>query len=267
MSIVAEILSSAQGGKLTENLAQSLGITQDQAADAVEALTPALALGLRNVATDPEALEKVLAGVVHPTHQASYEDPAVAHGAEANQLGQAAVVHLFGSESAANEVAQVAARNLGLGPEVVSKLLPVLASVVLGGLFKSFNSQGLGGILGQLAGGGGLGSILGQLAGAAAAPQGGAGAGGLGSILGAALGGGQQGGLLGGLLGAVLGGGSAAPAPAPAPSGGQAPLPGGLDPASLQAAIEQMTHSLSGGPAPQAPHSDLQDVLDKVFPK
>jgi len=280
MSSVTEILSSAQDGKLIENLAQRLGLSTEQTQAAVEALTPALALGLRNAAGNPAVLEQVVAGVVHPAHQGSYEDPAVAHGEEASELGQAAVAHLFGSSSAAGQVAQIAARDAGLRPDILSRLLPVLASVVLGGLYKSLNNQGLGSILGQIAGGGGLGSILDQLGGATtaptpSAPQSGApqSGGSLGGLLGSLLGGGQQGGggLLGGLLGALLGGGSAGGGAPAAPGGaGRPSLPGGLDPATLQAALDQIKKSLNPGSATSgAPgqNAELQDVLDKVFPK
>ncbi len=275
MSDVAEILSSDQGGELIENLARSLGLSTEQTRAAVEALTPALALGLRNAATNPAVLEQIVAGVVHPTHLAAYDDPAVAHGEEAGELGQAAIAQLFGSGSAAGQVAQIAARDSGLRPDILARMLPVLASVVLGGLFKSFNNQGLGSILEQIASGGGLGSILGQLGGGAttapSAPSGQAqqSGGGLGGLLGALLGGGKQGGggLLGGLLGALLGGGGAPAAPGGA---GQTSLPGGLDPATLQAALEQIKKSLNpGGAISAAPgqNAELQDVLDKVFPK
>jgi hypothetical protein len=276
MSDVAEILSSAQGGELIENLARSLGLSTEQTRAAVEALTPALALGLRNAATNPAVLEQIVAGVVHPTHLAAYDDPAVAHGEEARELGQAAIEQLFGSGSAAGQVAQIAARDAGLRQDILTRMLPVLASVVLGGLFKSFNNQGLGPILGQIASGGGLGSILGQLGGATTAPSAQTTApsaqqsgGGLGGLLGALLGGGKQGGggLLGGLLGALLGGGGAPAAPGGA---GQTSLPGGLDPATLQAALEQIKKSLNpGGAISAAPgqNAELQDVLDKVFPK
>ena len=67
----------------------------EQTRTAVEALTPALALGLRNAATNPAVLEHVVAGVVHPTHLAAYDDPAVAHGEEARKLGQAAITQLL----------------------------------------------------------------------------------------------------------------------------------------------------------------------------
>jgi hypothetical protein len=59
----------------------------------------------------------------------------------------------------------------------------------MGGLFHSMNSQGMGGILGQLAGAanspGGLGSILGQATGGAQQPAGG----GLGGLVSNVLGG------------------------------------------------------------------------------
>ena len=170
MSDVTEILSSAQGGQLIENLARSLGLSTEQTRTAVEALTPALALGLRNAATNPAVLEHVVAGAVHPTHLAAYDDPAVAHGEESRELGQAAIAQLFGSGSAAGQVAQIAARDVGLRPDILARMLPILASVVLGGLAKSFNNQGLGSILEQIASGGGLGSILGQLGGATTRP-------------------------------------------------------------------------------------------------
>ncbi len=270
MSIVTEILESAQGGKLVENLAQEFGLSAEQAKAAIEALAPALTLGLRNAASNPEVLHKVISDITHPAHAAAFADAGAAHGEEAGSLGQAAVANLFGSGSAAGQMAQVAARDAGLRPDILSRLLPVLASVVLGGLFKSFNSQGLGSILGQLAGSGGLGSILGQLGGAAApTPQSG---GGLGGLLGALLGGGQQGGggLLGGLLGSLLGGKPPVGAQQPGRTGGPSSLPGGLDPATLQAALEQIKKTLNPGGATSSASGqsgELQDVLDRVFPK
>ena len=265
MSTIEDILVSAQGGKLIDNLAQSFGLSSEQIRSAITALAPALALGLRNAAQNPEVLNKVVDGLAHPTYAAAFVDHSVACCEETATLGQGAITQLFGSNSAAGQVAQIAARDAGLRPDILTQLLPVLASVVLGGLSKSLTDKGLGPILGQIAGGGGLEAILGQLAGGGApaprpqqVPQ--------------APAGGGLGGLLGGLLGALLGGarGPAGGAPsAPSPSG----LPGGLDPASIQSAIELIKKTLAqGGPAPGASpagrqHAELQDVLDRVFPR
>lgn len=254
MSTVAEIIDAAQGGKLIENLAEQFGLTKEQTRAAVEALAPALALGLRNAAADPGALDKLVADVAHPAHAAAFLDPAAAAGEDAGAVGQAAVANLFGSGSAAGQMAQVAARDAGLRPDILARLLPVLASVVLGGLFKSLDKQGLGSILGQLAEAGGLGSILGQLGGGAPKPQ--------------SQAGGGLGGLLGALLGIFLRGGR--PAGQPSSRADAHSLPGGLDPAGLEAAIEQIKKTLNPeGKLPSAPARDaeLQDVLDRVFPR
>ncbi|MFY9657591.1 MAG: hypothetical protein WAK01_13580, partial [Methylocystis sp.] len=59
-------------------------------------------------------------------------------------------------------------------------------------------------------------------------------------------------------------------------SGAPSGLPGGIDPAAIQSAIEMIKKTLAqGGPAPggaaSAPaggrHAELQDVLDRVFPR
>jgi hypothetical protein len=290
MSSVADILVNAQDGKLVENLAQNLGLSAEQADAAVKALAPALAMGLANAANDPGALEKIIAGAAQPeTHQAAFFHADAAHSDDMLEEGRAILTQLFGSSDASGKIAQVAARETGLRPDILSQLLPVLASVVLGGLFKNLNSQGLGPIFEQIVKGGGLGEILGKLGGAAGggATQGGAAGGGLSDILeqlarNAGAGGGQAapqsgggsglGGLLGGLLGALLGGGGARAqrpgGPSPAPS----PTPAGLDPATLQAALEQLKKILAPAGSASAPKSggggydtDLQDVLGQVF--
>ncbi|MFY9657611.1 MAG: DUF937 domain-containing protein, partial [Methylocystis sp.] len=168
MSTIEDILVSAQGGKLIDNLAQSFGLTPEQIRSAITALAPALSLGLRHAVSNPETLNKVVDGLAHPTHAAAFVDPSVACCEQTATLGQGAITQLFGSNSAAGQVAQIAARDAGLRPDILSQLLPVLASVVLGGLSKSLSDKGLGPILGQIAGGGGLESILGQLAGGGA---------------------------------------------------------------------------------------------------
>ena len=277
MSMVEDILVSAQGGKLIDNLAQSFGLTPEQIRSAITALAPALSLGLRNAASNPEVLNKVVDGLSHPTHAAAFMDHSVACCEETSTLGSGAINQLFGSNSAAGQVAQIAARDAGVRPDILTQLLPVLASVVLGGLSKSLSDKGLGPVLGQIAGGGGLEAILGQLAGGGApaprpqqspqAPQ-----------FPPGQAGGGLGGLLGGLLGALLGGGARGPAGAPSAPGAPAPtgLPGGLDPAAIQSAIEMIKKTLAqGGTAPGGSpsasaggrHAELQDVLDRVFPR
>jgi hypothetical protein len=280
MSNITDILSSAQDGRLIDNLSDRFGLTPEQTDAAVKALVPALSIGLQNAANDPASLEKIIGAVNQPAHHAAFDSPDIAYSDDNVDRGRELLAQLFGSGSEAGQVVQLAARETGLRPGLLSQLLPVLASVVLGGLFKSFNSQGLGGILGQLANSGALGSILGQLTGAPSAPQAGpaapqGGGGLLGGLLGSLLGGGRggagggAGGGLGGLLGSILGGRRPSVARdtyEPAPN--EPAQPGGLDPATLEAALEQIKKTLQpgGGGAANAGHySELEDVLGKVF--
>lgn len=277
MSNITDIVFSAQNGQLIDGLAERFGLSKEQIEAAVNALIPAVSAGLTNAAEQANSLETIIGAAAQPQHLAAYDagdysDDSIEHGREL-------VANLFGSNAEANQVVQVAARAAGLRPDIMSQLLPVLISVVLGGLFKG-SGQGLGGVLGQLASSGALGSILGQLTG-----------GGLGGGAPppppqqqpppAPRSGGGLGGLLGGLLGSLLGGGRR-PAPGggglerggPSPGGfesapqaGPGGLPDGLDAESLQAALEQIKKTLQpGGAGANAGHqADLQDVLGQIF--
>jgi hypothetical protein len=268
MSNLSDILFSAQDGKLVENLAARFGLSPEQTRAAVKALLPALSTALSRAAEHPETLGKVIDAVAEPSHHSAFGSADHAHSDDGVEQGRQALTQLFGSSAATGQIAQLAAGQTGLRADLMGQLLPVLASVVLGGLFKNFSSQGLGSIIGALAGGGGVGAILEQLA-----------RGGLGGAMGGgapapqpASSSGPLGGILGSILGGLLGGGRS-PGGQPAPQGGLPggfQLPGGLDPATVQAAIEKIRNTLQppgAGPGAQshAQNPELGDILDKVF--
>lgn len=287
MSDLIDLLFSAQNGQLVSNLAQRFGLSDEQMDNAVKALAPALAIGLRNAAEQPSGFEKIIGALVTPENESAYDRPDAAHADDSVARSRELLSDLFGSPAAAGQVVQVAARDSGLRPDILSQLLPVLASVLLGGLFKNVSNQGLGGILGQLASSGALGSILEQVLGGGRAappePTPGPRPGGMGGGLG---------GLLGGILGSLLGGRRPPPGyqrgggPVAAPSGGSSGgdiLGGGgsvgptaeFDPAQLQQAIEQIKKTLQvgrgdGGAAGAnagGGQSDLESILGQMFGK
>ncbi len=229
MADLDALISSAQGGQLIANLAERFGLTQDQVKKAVDALAPALSFGLEKTVEKPEGLGKIVECLCAAQECCAHDHADAAHAPDAIDRGQTAVLSLFGSEDNASQVLRAAAQQTGVSPDILSQLLPILASVLFGGLNKSMGQGGMGGIVGQVleqlvrgggapaggSGGGGLGDILGQvLGGGQQAPRGGGG--GLGDILGQVIAGGQQaprggGGGLGDILGQVLGGGQQAP--------------------------------------------------------
>jgi hypothetical protein len=253
MTNISEIVQSAQGGAVIDNLADRFGLSQEQTKSAVYALIPALSAALQRIAANPERLGPVIESMSVETHyHAAFENPDAAHSDASVEQGRAALQQLFGSPAAAGQVAQLAARESGIRPDIINQLAPVLASIVLGGLFKSFKEQGLGQVLEQIVAGGGLGSVLEQArrheppSPQPTAPTGG----GLGAIL-------------GGLLAAIFGGGASSGAPA-APASAQG---NGLDAETLDAAIERITKTFQPGAAqPSADHSmGLEDVLGQAL--
>lgn len=266
MSYLDEILQSAQGGKLVANLAQRFGLTDEQMDGAIKALAPALEAGLSNAAEEPRLFERLLGDIASPGRLAAFEEPGAAHDLDSVAQSRQLLDDLFGSPAATGQVVQAAARESGLQPDILSQLLPVLASVLIGGLFKNMSNRGLGGVLGQLVNSGALGSILEQMLGGARAPQREP------APMPTPRGGGMGGGLLGGILGSILGsllGGGRRPAPGPhgGPSddsvgggysrggpldldpsgGGSQGMPDDMDQASIQQAIEEIKKTLQIG--------------------
>lgn len=148
---LSEIINNAQDGKAVENLAQQFGITPDQAQAAVQALIPAISSGLLQKAAQPGNLGSIISAITDPDHHAAFANADAAQSDTTAEKGSDVVEDMFGSNHIANQIAQQASSITGLRPDVLAQMLPVVVSIVLGGLAKSAQNQGFGGMLGQLA--------------------------------------------------------------------------------------------------------------------
>lgn len=259
MSDLSGIVQSAQGGRVIENLAHRLGLAPWQTQAAVKALIPALSAGLQKAAEDPASLRPVIDAVTNPQHHAAFENAEAAHSEAAIERGKEIVDHLFGSPATAGQIAQLASRESFVRADILVQLLPILASIVAGGLFKTLENEGRGAILGQLAGNGQFGASVGRGAehapvrpGVARSPdlesQGGSG--GLLALIGSLFGG-----LFGGKSRPEAGAASSS-SPAPASKGN------GLDAQALEEALDHIKKTFAPGAAVSADHqASLEDIL------
>jgi hypothetical protein len=186
----------------TQQIAARLGVDQGEVDSAVKTLVPVLVGGLQQNAQDPDAAGKIENAASN--HAASgLLDGGVSVDQVDESDGSKAVARIFGG----NDTGQVASALAGGGAgnsDLIKKLLPILAPIVLAYIGKQLTkNQAPAEPQAQSSGGGGLGDILGSILG------GGGGGGGadnpLGSILGSVLGG-NQGGAIGDILGGLLGG-------------------------------------------------------------
>jgi len=235
-----DILQSAQGGQAINNIAERFGLSPDQAQAAVQALIPALSAGLTKAATNPGTLGSVISAVTDSTHQASFNDPNAAQSPDATQKSSDTLSQILGSNHVLQQIAQQASAVTGIRPDILMQILPVVASIAIGGLATSLHNQGLGGMLGQLANAaeqGNLGSVLGGSAGTAGASGGG--------LMG----------MLTNLLGSLF--------------SGSANAPGGNNAAansSLGSALNSLTNMFQTGNLPaNVTQSGLQDEIGKIL--
>ncbi|KRE77639.1 DUF937 domain-containing protein [Arthrobacter sp. Soil763] len=175
-----------------DQIAGMLGTDRQTAQSAVEAAVPTLLAGLHNNAQAPEgaaSLESALG---------QHRDGLVDGGVDVAQVdtadGEKIVNHVFGGrqDQVASQLAGTAQLG-GVGGDLVRRLLPILAPIVMSYLAnKVLGGRGRAGQAGGQPGAGGidLGGILGGILGGAGA--GGAAGGGLGDILGGMFGGQQR---------------------------------------------------------------------------
>jgi hypothetical protein len=153
MANLQDILQSAQGGKAAENLAERFGITTEQAKAAMQALAPALGIGLQRVLQNPAGLGSMIGQLSAGAHQAAFQNAASAHSEVAITSGSAILSRTFGDPNVTAQIAQQASRITGLRADLLAQMLPVIASMSAGGLMNALKSQGFSGALGQLGSG------------------------------------------------------------------------------------------------------------------
>ena len=183
------------------DIASKLGADQGEVNQAIQTLVPTLLGSLH---------ENVQASDIDSTHLESAvvaegQSDLLTGGVNVDQLdegqGNQLIASLFGGNDT-NQVASALSGGGAPGGDLIKRLLPMLAPIVLAYVGKQF-AQKNSGAQAQAAPSGGIGDVLGGLLGGGAA---GGGNNALGSILGGVLGG-NQGGAIGNILGGLLRGG------------------------------------------------------------
>jgi hypothetical protein len=189
------------------DIASKLGADQGEVSQAIQTLVPTLLGTLQ---------ENVQADDIDSTHLekavvAEGQSDLLDGGVNVDQLDEGQGNNLIASLFGGNDTNQVASALSGAGApggDLIKRLLPMLAPIVLAYVGKQFAQKSAAGAGAQAqASGGGIGDVLGSILGGAAGGGGGNNA--LGSILGSVLGGGGGGGNnpLGSILGGLLRGG------------------------------------------------------------
>src|SRR5689334_20446588 len=184
----------------TQEIAAKLGVDEGEVNSAVKTLVPALVGGIQhNVAADDIDSTKLESDVAQQGQSGLLDGGVNVDQVDSNQ-GERYSSRIFGGNDS-NAVASALAGGGAGNSDLIKKLLPILATIVLAYIGKQLTKNSTPAEPQAQSSGGGLGDVLGGILGGAG---GGGGDNPLGSILGSVLGG-KQGGALGDILGGLLG--------------------------------------------------------------
>jgi len=160
-----------------QSIAGELGVTEAQAKAGADALLPAILGGFKKHAqAQPEGLDGLL-NMVGGLGGGGMLDEVLAPRATDVTQGNNVLGQIFGSHDVSRTVAQNAAAQTGLHPDVLKKMLPMLAMLVGGYMANQSRPSAASAPTGD----GGLGSLIGGLMAGQSSSH--AGAGGLASML------------------------------------------------------------------------------------
>jgi hypothetical protein len=168
MASLYEILDNAHDGEAVTALGRQFGLTPAQTQAAVTAFLPAISTGLKQSTATVDGLAKLF-GVMGQQQdlQDMYDDPQAAFGSEGVAAGNDALSVIFGSPDVSRAVIDQAQKFSGVDSNILKKLLPVLAGVLVSGLARSGSTGTSASPSQPPSSGGNLGDILGQIFGRA----------------------------------------------------------------------------------------------------
>ena len=136
MNILETVLNS-QGGAAVEQLGAQFGLPPVKTQSALAALVPALAAGVQRNVSSEGGLQSLLSALTTGGHERYLEDPALLTEPETTQDGNGILGHVFGSKEVSRQVAQRASERTGIGTETLKRMLPLVATMVMGGLARN----------------------------------------------------------------------------------------------------------------------------------
>jgi hypothetical protein len=153
---LVDMFLKGQGGQNIDALARQFNLSQQQTVAALEALMPAFSQGLQRNAADPMGFGAFVQALSSGQNVNYFDNPQAAFNPSAIANGNNILSQLFGSKDLSRAVADHAAIAAGVGADTLKQMLPVIASMMMGGLYKKstgqFAAAGLGGgnVIGDL---------------------------------------------------------------------------------------------------------------------
>lgn len=137
----APILNSAEAQAAITGVAKAYGIDPQRAAPAVASLAEAVTSRLTRLTLSRGGIADIVGLLGEPNAQRALSDPSTATDQATIDDGNHVLDVLIGNKHVSRGIAQRAASQSGIDVEVAKKLLPVVASMIIGGMQKTAEPQ------------------------------------------------------------------------------------------------------------------------------
>lgn len=148
---ILNLLSENQ--ELIGQLSKQFGLTEQQTKASVEPLTQNVAAAIKSNTQNQQGLDSFLQAISGGNHAKYVENPSTLEQQETANEGNNILGHLFGSKDVSRNVAQKASEQSGVSSDILKKMLPLIASAVMGKASQQASNQGMMGNISNLLGG------------------------------------------------------------------------------------------------------------------
>ena len=136
MNPILDMLMNAAGGGTVQQVGQQFGLTEEQTSSAFNQLVPVLMAGLQRNTSMEGGMDALAGALRSGTHAEYLDNPEMLAQEATTEEGNSILGHILGSKDVSRAVAERAAGQTGIGADVLKQMLPVVATLVMGGLSK-----------------------------------------------------------------------------------------------------------------------------------
>ena len=153
MNPILDMLMNAAGGGATEQIGQKFGLSPEQTSGALAQLVPAVMAGMQKNTQQEGGMGALLGALAGGNHSQYLDNHDVLGQDSTIQDGNSILGHVFGSKDVSRAVANQASAQTGIGADILKQMLPIVATMVMGGLAKQNAGQAQGVNAGSTGGG------------------------------------------------------------------------------------------------------------------
>jgi len=139
---ILDLLLSAENKPALDEMARNFGLNEEQTRNAVEGLIPALSRGMQKNTGNEQGMDELLDALKTGKHSQYMEQPNTLSRPETSEDGNGILGHIFGNKQVSRDVAAQVSQQSGISSTILKKMLPVVASLVMGAISKKVMGGG-----------------------------------------------------------------------------------------------------------------------------